>query len=58
MGILGLIGKGLTKTKEALSKKLGELFGGRDYISEEDLDELEAVLLQADLGQSTVERNG
>jgi len=53
---LGLIGKGLTKTKEALSKKLGELFGGRDYISEEDLDELEAVLLQADLGQSTVER--
>ncbi|HNV34760.1 MAG TPA: signal recognition particle-docking protein FtsY [Bacillota bacterium] len=56
MGILGLIGKGLTKTKEALSKKLGELFGGRDYISEEDLDELEAVLLQADLGQSTVER--
>lgn len=53
---MGLIGKGLTKTKEALSKKLGELFGGRDYISEEDLDELEAVLLQADLGQSTVER--
>lgn len=56
MGILGLIGKGLTKTKEALSKKLGELFGGRDYICAEDLDELEAMLLQADLGQSTVEK--
>ncbi len=56
MGIFGLIGKGLAKTKDALSRKMSELFKGRDYISGDDLDEIEALLIQADLGYGTVER--
>ena len=56
MGIFGLIGKGLAKTKDALSRRMTELFKGKDFISADDLDEIEALLLQADLGYSTVER--
>ncbi len=56
MGIFGLIGKGLAKTKEVLSRRMTELFKGKDFISADDLDEIEALLLQADLGYSTVER--
>ena len=56
MGIFGLIGKGLANTKDALSRKMSELFKGKDYISGDELDEIEALLLQADLGYSTVER--
>lgn len=56
MGIMGLIGRGLLKTKDALSKGITELFKGRDFISGDDLDEIEALLIQADLGYNTVER--
>lgn len=56
MGMLGWLGKGLAKTKEAFSRKIEEVFSGRDHVKEEDLEELEAVLIQADLGHASVER--
>jgi len=53
VSILSSITKGLNKTKEALSQKIGEIFGLRQAIDESDLDEIEAILLQADLGHIT-----
>lgn len=55
MSVLGFITKGLAKTKESLSQKIGQIFSGRKTIDREDLDELEAVLLQADLGNGVTQ---
>ena len=56
MGLFGMIAKGLQKTKEALSLKIGEVFSGRQCIGKEDLEDLEAILIQADLGHSVTEQ--
>ncbi len=56
MGLFGMIAKGLQKTKEALSQKISEVFAGRQSIGKEDLEELEAILIQADLGHETTEK--
>lgn len=56
MGLFGMIAKGLQKTKEALSQKISEVFAGRQSIGKEDLEELEAILIQADLGHSATEQ--
>ncbi len=56
MGLFGMIAKGLLKTKEALSQKISEVFAGRQSIGKEDLEELEAILIQADLGHSATEQ--
>ena len=56
MGLFGMIAKGLQKTKEALSQKIGEVFAGRQSIGKEDLEDLEAILIQADLGHSVTGR--
>jgi len=55
MSVFGLIAKGLAKTKDALSQKIGSIFGGRLSIGKDDLEELEAVLIQADLGNGVTQ---
>ncbi len=44
------IRNGLKKTRDALAGKIESIFEGRPALDEDTLDELEAVLIQADLG--------
>lgn len=46
---------GLGKTRDALAGKIESVFRGRPILDEETLDELEAVLIQADLGIAAAE---
>ncbi|MCK5119374.1 MAG: signal recognition particle-docking protein FtsY [Candidatus Latescibacteria bacterium] len=47
---LGRLRKGLSKTREGLLRRLGEVVGGRSIIDEELLEEIEEVLIEADGG--------
>ncbi len=46
---------GLERTRHALADRIESVFAGRPVLDEETLDELEAVLIQADLGISATE---
>ncbi len=55
MGIFSKIAQGLRKTKEKLSKRLYELFAGRE-LNEEFYEELEETLIASDLGVAATEQ--
>ena len=48
--LFSAIRNGLKKTRDALAGKIESIFEGRPALDEDTLDELEAVLIQADLG--------
>jgi len=52
-GFIDKLKKGLSKTHQGLVEKIDRLFLGRKTIDQDLLDELEAVLLGADLGVKT-----
>lgn len=45
--------RGLARTREGLTERLGELLTGSHALDQEFYDELEAILLQADVGVAT-----
>ncbi|MBU0674568.1 MAG: signal recognition particle-docking protein FtsY [Proteobacteria bacterium] len=47
--------RGLSRTRESFLKKIDDLFLGRKKIDQDLLDELEEILITADLGVKTVE---
>ncbi len=49
------IRSGLTKTRDALASKIEQVFNGKAHVDEDVLEELEAVLIQADLGVRATE---
>jgi fused signal recognition particle receptor len=49
-GLFGRLKAGLARTRAGLTERLGSLFLGRKAIDADLLDELEALLLQADVG--------
>jgi fused signal recognition particle receptor len=53
--LFSAIRAGLTKTREALIGKIEQVFTGKARIDEEALEELEAVLIQSDLGVKATE---
>lgn len=53
MGLFSRIKEGLRKTKEAIAYKLNKLFTG-GVLNDEFYDELEGILLSADIGAETV----
>ena len=53
MGFFDKIKAGLTKTRQALSDTLGEVFSGYETIDDDFYDELEETLILADLGVET-----
>ena len=53
MGFFDKIKAGLTKTRQALSDTLGEVFSGYNEIDDDFYDELEETLILADLGVDT-----
>ena len=53
MGFFDKIKAGLTKTRQALSDTLGEVFSGYESIDDDFYDELEETLILADLGVET-----
>ncbi len=53
MGFFDKIKAGLTKTRDALSATLGNVFSGFDEIDDDFYDELEESLILADLGVET-----
>ena len=54
MGFFDKIKAGLTKTRDALSATLGNVFSGFSEIDDDFYDELEESLILADLGMDTV----
>ena len=56
MGFFDKIKAGLSKTREALSDTLGEVFSNADAIDDDFFDELEETLILADLGMDTVNK--
>ncbi|MBE3574029.1 MAG: signal recognition particle receptor subunit alpha, partial [Firmicutes bacterium] len=52
-GILSLFREGLRKTRESLAGRLEGLWAGHSQVDEEFYEELEAILLQADVGVET-----
>lgn len=52
--MLGKMAQGLMKTRNGLTQKLGALFAYYDTIDEDFYQELEAVLISADMGMSAV----
>jgi fused signal recognition particle receptor len=52
-GFFEKLKKGLSKTHEGFVEKIDQLFLGKKMIDQDVLDELEAVLFQADLGVKT-----
>ena len=50
---MGKLKAGLAKTRESLLGKIDDLFLGQSEITEEFYEELEAILIQADLGVDT-----
>ena len=55
MGFFSKIAKALSKTKNAISSKLNDIFS-RDKIGEEFYDDLTDVLISSDIGVETAER--
>lgn len=52
MNLLGKLKKGLAKTRDLLFTDINELLGNKQKVSEEILEELEEVLIRADVGPS------
>ncbi|MBP5467392.1 MAG: signal recognition particle receptor subunit alpha, partial [Clostridia bacterium] len=52
MGLFGKLKAALTKTKDGLAKKLGNLFS-RDKIGEDFYEELEDILISSDVSVNT-----
>ena len=50
---LGRLRAGLARTREGLLRRIGEVVGGRSVIDEELLEEIEEVLIEADMGVGT-----
>ncbi|MEA4882124.1 MAG: signal recognition particle-docking protein FtsY [Clostridia bacterium] len=50
--VFSAIRNGLAKTRDALMGKIEAVFSGKSALDEDSLEELEAVLIQADLGVS------
>ncbi|MBU1936387.1 signal recognition particle receptor subunit alpha, partial [bacterium] len=55
MGLFDRIKKGFSKTREALSEKMGAVFKPGRKIDDELLAELEEALLSSDVGWETTE---
>lgn len=55
-GFWGKLGKGLAKTREALSSGLEAIFLDQPNINEETLDRLEELLISSDLGMEVTDR--
>ncbi|MEG2675816.1 MAG: signal recognition particle receptor subunit alpha, partial [Clostridia bacterium] len=55
MGLFSKIAQGLKKTKENISKKLYQLFVGRE-LDDEFFDELEEALITSDIGVAATEQ--
>ena len=53
MGFFDKIKAGLTKTRDALSNTLGNVFSGFSQLDDDFFDELEESLILADLGMDT-----
>ena len=53
MGFFDKIKKGLTKTRDALSETIGEIFSGNTELDDDFYEELEESLILADLGVET-----
>ncbi|MDL1971210.1 MAG: signal recognition particle-docking protein FtsY [Candidatus Desulfofervidaceae bacterium] len=49
-GFFGRLKERLTKTREALTNRIAQLFSGKTAIDEEILEELEEILIMADMG--------
>lgn len=56
MGFFDKLKKGLAKTRETITNKIEKLIIGYADIDDELLDELEEILIMADVGVSTTER--
>lgn len=52
-GVLGRFRAGLARTRQRLVERVRTLVGGRAVLDEEAMEELEALLLQADVGVET-----
>ena len=50
---LGRLRAGLAKTREGLLRRIGEVVGGRSVLDETLLEEIEEVLIEADVGVGT-----
>lgn len=55
-GLLAKFRQGLTRTREGLKARLSELFTGSSALDQDFYDELEAILIQADVGVATTEK--
>ncbi|HAG06683.1 MAG: Signal recognition particle receptor FtsY [Clostridia bacterium 62_21] len=53
MGLFGRLKEGLRKTRDTLTGKIENLIYGRTQVDEEFYEELEAILIQADVGVAT-----
>ena len=51
---MGIFRRGLAKTRQSFFGRIAQMFGNTD-ISEETWDELEAMLIQADMGLETTQ---
>ena len=56
MGFFDKLKQGLAKTRQGFTEKIEQLITGSDAIDDEFLDDLEAVLLSADVGIHTTEQ--
>lgn len=56
MGFFDQLKAGLTKTRKGFTEKIDQLIGGYTRIDEELLEELEAILISADVGVHTTTR--
>ncbi len=56
MGFFDKLKKGLTKTRESITEKIEKLVIGYADIDDDLLDELEEILIMADVGVNTTER--
>ena len=56
MGFFDKLKKGLAKTRETITNKIEKLVIGYADIDDELLDELEEILIMADVGVNTTER--
>jgi len=55
-GFLGRLKQSLSKTRESLVGKVQNVLGGKTVIDEELYEELEEILIQADIGFATTEK--
>lgn len=55
-GLLARLRQGLARTREGFRSRIGELLSGGRALNQEFFEELEGVLLQADVGVATTEK--